>query len=84
MSNIKSVTNVARAAKKRPFRVSIEGNIGSGKSTCIKYFEKYSNVETHAVSNHFTETHDCNLYSLSKSLLSFSFNIQEERRGLFI
>ncbi|XP_072931647.1 deoxynucleoside kinase-like [Epargyreus clarus] len=47
MSNIKTVTNVARVMSKRPFKVSIEGNIGSGKSTCIKYFEKYSNVEKH-------------------------------------
>ncbi|XP_022128821.2 deoxynucleoside kinase [Pieris rapae] len=47
MSNIKNITTVARSLNKRPFRVSIEGNIGSGKSTCIKHFEKYSIVETH-------------------------------------
>ncbi|KAL0893384.1 hypothetical protein ABMA27_014971 [Loxostege sticticalis] len=47
MSNIRSVTNVARMLAKRPFRVSIEGNIGSGKSTCIKFFDKYPNVEKH-------------------------------------
>lgn len=48
MSNIKAFTNATRFASKRPFRVSIEGNIGSGKSTCIKFFDKYSNVEKHA------------------------------------
>ncbi|KAL1460004.1 hypothetical protein WDU94_011945 [Cyamophila willieti] len=30
---------------KRPFRVSIEGNISSGKSTLLKYFEKLSDVD---------------------------------------
>lgn len=47
MSNMKTITNAARAVQKRPFRVSIEGNIGSGKSTCIKFFDKYPNVEKH-------------------------------------
>uniref|UniRef100_S4PFE5 Deoxynucleoside kinase n=1 Tax=Pararge aegeria TaxID=116150 RepID=S4PFE5_9NEOP len=47
-NNIKNITNAARVVNKRPFRVSIEGNIGSGKSTCIKYFDKYPNVEKHA------------------------------------
>lgn len=32
----------------RPFRVSIEGNIGAGKSTCIEYFKKVPQIETHA------------------------------------
>ncbi|XP_068632138.1 deoxynucleoside kinase-like [Battus philenor] len=41
------VTHAVRSMK-RPFRVSIEGNIGSGKSTCIKYFDKYHFVEKHA------------------------------------
>lgn len=49
MSKIKNITNATRVLRKRPFRVSIEGNIGSGKSTCINFFEKYPNVETHAV-----------------------------------
>lgn len=49
-TNMKSVASAARLVSKRPYRVSIEGNIGSGKSTCIKHFEKYNNVETHAVS----------------------------------
>ncbi|KAI5652141.1 deoxynucleoside kinase domain-containing protein [Phthorimaea operculella] len=44
---MKTVTSAARLATKRPFRVSIEGNIGSGKSTCIKFFEKFDNVEKH-------------------------------------
>jgi len=29
----------------QPFIVSIEGNIGAGKSTMLKFFEKYSDVE---------------------------------------
>ncbi|XP_041978020.1 deoxynucleoside kinase-like [Aricia agestis] len=47
MPNIKTISNSIRTASKRPFRVSIEGNIGSGKSTCIKHFHKYKNVESH-------------------------------------
>ncbi|XP_026729063.1 deoxynucleoside kinase-like [Trichoplusia ni] len=47
MSNIKSFAVAARTVNKRPFRVSIEGNIGSGKSTCINFFDKYPNVEKH-------------------------------------
>lgn len=35
---------------KKPFRVAIEGNVGSGKSTLIKYFEGFKDVETHPVS----------------------------------
>lgn len=50
MSKAGHLTNTVRAAKKRPFRVSIEGNIGSGKSTCIKYFDRFRNVEKHGVS----------------------------------
>ena len=29
----------------RPFVVSIEGNIGAGKSTMLKFFESYTDVE---------------------------------------
>ncbi|XP_053607724.1 deoxynucleoside kinase-like [Plodia interpunctella] len=49
MSNVKTITNAARMVEKtsRPFRVSIEGNIGSGKSTCINFFDKFNNVEKH-------------------------------------
>lgn len=38
---------------KKPFRVAIEGNVGSGKSTLIKYFGNYKNVETNPVIFHF-------------------------------
>ncbi|XP_025836514.1 deoxynucleoside kinase-like [Agrilus planipennis] len=31
----------------RPFRVSVEGNIGAGKSTFIKYFSKFPGIETY-------------------------------------
>jgi deoxynucleoside kinase len=32
---------------KRPFRVSVEGNIGAGKSTLIEYFNSFSGIETY-------------------------------------
>lgn len=34
----------------KPFKVSVEGNIGVGKSTLIQYFEGSSGVETYPVS----------------------------------
>ncbi|KAF5270185.1 hypothetical protein FQR65_LT05665 [Abscondita terminalis] len=40
LTNIKTPTD-------RPFRVSIEGNIGAGKSTLIKYFSSFSGIETY-------------------------------------
>ncbi|XP_077291370.1 thymidine kinase 2, mitochondrial-like [Arctopsyche grandis] len=33
--------------KNRPFRVSVEGNIGSGKSTCLNFFKQWDKVEIH-------------------------------------
>lgn len=50
MPDIKNIAKVGILLTKRPFRISIEGNIGSGKSTFLKHFEKYSYVETHPVS----------------------------------
>ncbi|KAF5287481.1 hypothetical protein FQA39_LY04109 [Lamprigera yunnana] len=40
LTNIKTPTD-------RPFRVSIEGNIGAGKSTLIKYFSNFNGIETY-------------------------------------
>lgn len=37
---------------KKPFRVAIEGNVGSGKSTLIKYFENFNDVEANPVSKY--------------------------------
>lgn len=34
-------------AKNKPFRVSVEGNIGSGKSTLMKYFQRFPYIQTH-------------------------------------
>ncbi|XP_059051588.1 deoxynucleoside kinase-like [Achroia grisella] len=48
MPNMKTIANTARVISKRPFKVSIEGNIGSGKSTCINFFNKFHNVEKHS------------------------------------
>ena len=31
---------------KPPFTVSVEGNIGAGKSTMLKFFEQFTDVET--------------------------------------
>ncbi|KAJ2939782.1 hypothetical protein O0L34_g17972 [Tuta absoluta] len=71
MSNMKTVTNAARLATKRPFRVSIEGNIGSGKSTCIKFFEKFDNVEKHPEPLHeWRNVHGHNLLGLMYSDLN--------------
>lgn len=35
---------------RKPFRVAIEGNVGSGKSTLIKHFENFKDVEANPVS----------------------------------
>lgn len=39
---------IEKVVTKRPFRVSIEGNIASGKSTLINYFKKFAFVEAHS------------------------------------
>jgi len=48
ISPLKELTNV-KTPTDRPFRVSIEGNIGAGKSTLIKYFAGMEGIETYAV-----------------------------------
>lgn len=82
MSSVKSCLpiiskNVRSVVGKRPFRVSIEGNIGSGKSTCIKFFEKFNNVEAHAEPLHeWRDVNGHNLLGLMYSDMhkwSFSF-----------
>ncbi|XP_044758124.1 deoxynucleoside kinase-like isoform X2 [Coccinella septempunctata] len=45
---ISPLKDVETKREGRPFRVSIEGNIGAGKSTCIEYFDKLATVETYA------------------------------------
>ncbi|CAG9865265.1 unnamed protein product [Phyllotreta striolata] len=40
LTNIKTPTD-------RPFRVSVEGNIGAGKSTLIKYFQQTPGIDTY-------------------------------------
>jgi len=42
---VRGVTGEEARRAGRPFVVSIEGNIGSGKSTMLKYFEKFQDVE---------------------------------------
>lgn len=49
LSPLNQLTNV-KTPSDRPFRVSIEGNIGAGKSTLIKYFKDFDGIETYAVS----------------------------------
>lgn len=41
--------NMNKQIIKKPFRVAIEGNVGSGKSTLIKYFESFKEVEANPV-----------------------------------
>jgi deoxyadenosine/deoxycytidine kinase len=40
----------AQQAVAKPFRVSIEGNIGAGKSTLITHFSCFPDVDAHQVS----------------------------------
>jgi len=47
ISPMKELTNV-KTPTDRPFRVSIEGNIGAGKSTLIDYFKGMDGIETYA------------------------------------
>ncbi|XP_017772565.1 PREDICTED: deoxynucleoside kinase-like isoform X1 [Nicrophorus vespilloides] len=42
----KQLTNVTTPTD-RPFRVSVEGNIGAGKSSFIQYFSTFQNIETY-------------------------------------
>lgn len=48
ISPLKELTNV-KTPTERPFRVSIEGNIGAGKSTLIRHFQGMEGIETYAV-----------------------------------
>lgn len=40
-----------KVPRERTFKVSVEGNIGAGKSTLIRYFERLPGIETYAVSS---------------------------------
>ncbi|KAJ3646816.1 hypothetical protein Zmor_024386 [Zophobas morio] len=40
-------TTMEPSTEKRPFKVSIEGNIGAGKSTLVEYFSKITGIETY-------------------------------------
>ncbi|PSN44844.1 Deoxynucleoside kinase [Blattella germanica] len=46
-SCIMSSPAIAKEPTHRPFRVSIEGNIGAGKSTLIKHFSNFPDVDLH-------------------------------------
>ncbi|CAB3386186.1 Hypothetical predicted protein [Cloeon dipterum] len=43
--NPKKMYKSRKSEVPRPYRVSVEGNIGSGKSTFLSYFERFSEVE---------------------------------------
>jgi deoxyadenosine/deoxycytidine kinase len=45
-SNIESAQHTIA----KPFRVSVEGNIGAGKSTLITHFSSFPDVDAHMVS----------------------------------
>jgi len=42
---VSGLRNASTQERGKPFVVSIEGNIGSGKSTMLKYFEKFNDVD---------------------------------------
>lgn len=65
ISPLKELTNV-KTPTDRPFRVSIEGNIGAGKSTLIKYFAGMEGIETYAV-------YKCSYVPIQPNILKFSF-----------
>lgn len=44
----KELINVSTPSN-RPFRVSVEGNIGAGKSSMMQYFSTFPGIETHMV-----------------------------------
>lgn len=46
-SRIMNSGNCKENSMVRPFRVSVEGNIGSGKTTLINYFKQFSNIQTY-------------------------------------
>lgn len=46
LTPLKSLTHLMSPSK-RPFRVSVEGNIGAGKSTLIKHFSDMQGIETY-------------------------------------
>lgn len=48
ISPLKEFTNITTPSD-RPFRVSVEGNIGAGKSSLIEYFSKFPGIETYPV-----------------------------------
>ncbi len=45
MLEVDNRPNMTSSENNRPFVVSVEGNIGSGKSTMLKYFERLNDVE---------------------------------------
>jgi hypothetical protein len=44
----------AQQAVVSPFHVSVEGNIGAGKSTLITHFSSFPDVDAHVVSSYIT------------------------------
>lgn len=49
----------------RPYRLSVEGNIGSGKSTFLKYFQQFNAVETYLVKLY--KFHQTNLWLIIRN-----------------
>lgn len=61
--NVRTPTN-------RPFTVTVEGNIGSGKTTFLEYFKKYENVCV--LAEPIEMWRNCNGHNL---LVSFSYKL---------
>jgi hypothetical protein len=49
--NFMQPQNESAQQRVRPFRVSVEGNIGAGKSELIRYFSSFPDVDAHMVSS---------------------------------
>lgn len=63
--------------RERTFKVSVEGNIGAGKSTLIKYFEGMPGIETYAVSREcFVFDWNGGKSSVSNARLKFKPDLQ--------
>lgn len=56
----------------KPFRVSVEGNIGAGKSTFINHFGIFPDVDIHMVSKKHQVSQTCFEFSFHRSSITES------------
>lgn len=55
--------------KRRPYTVIVEGNIGSGKTTFLNYFQQYDDVNV--LAEPVNKWRDCNGFNLLVSIYIF-------------